>query len=45
LNIKQFTINNIYDRVQQEGDLFEGILEKNIDLNKVLKALSGFVHT
>ena len=45
LNMKQFTINNIYDRVQHEGDLFEGILEKNIDLNKVLKALSGFVHT
>jgi len=45
LNMEQFTMNNIYDRVQHEGDLFEGILEKNIDLNKVLKALSGFVHT
>ena len=45
LNMKQFTMSNIYDRVQHEGDLFEGILEKYIDLNKVLKALSGFVHT
>jgi bifunctional non-homologous end joining protein LigD len=45
LSIEQFTMYNIYDRVQQEGDLFNGILEKSIDLNKVLKALSNFVHT
>jgi len=45
LNMQHFTMNNIYDRVQHEGDLFEGILGKNIDLNKVLKTLSGFVHT
>jgi hypothetical protein len=38
-------MHTIYDRIQQEGDLFAGILEKSIDLNKVLKALSGFVHT
>ena len=45
LSMQQFTLHSIYDRVQQEGDLFEGILDKGIDLNKVLKALSGFVHT
>jgi bifunctional non-homologous end joining protein LigD len=45
LSIEQFTLYNIYDRVHQEGDLFKGILEKSIDLNKVLKALSSFVHT
>jgi bifunctional non-homologous end joining protein LigD len=45
LSMQQFTMQTIYDRVQQEGDLFAGILEKSIDLNKVLKALSGFVHT
>jgi bifunctional non-homologous end joining protein LigD len=45
LDMYQFTIHSIYDRVQQEGDLFGGILEKSIDLNKVLKALSGLVHT
>jgi bifunctional non-homologous end joining protein LigD len=45
LSIEQFTMHNIYDRVQQEGDLFNGILEKSIDLNRVLKALSNFVHT
>ena len=45
LSMQQFTLHSIYDRVQQEGDLFEGTLDKGIDLNKVLKALSGFVHT
>jgi bifunctional non-homologous end joining protein LigD len=44
LSMQQFTLHTIYDRLQQEGDLFAGILEKSIDLNKVLKALSGFVH-
>jgi bifunctional non-homologous end joining protein LigD len=45
LSMNQFTMHTIYDRIQQEGDLFTGILEKSIDLNRVLKALSGFVHT
>ena len=45
LSMQQFTMRTIYDRIQQEGDLFAGILEKSIDLNKVLKALSCFVHT
>lgn len=45
LSIEQFTMHTIYDRVQHEGDLFDGLLAKSIDLNKVLKALSNFVHT
>ena len=45
LRIQQFTMTNIFDRVQHEGDLFNGILDSGIDLNKILKALSGFVHT
>ena len=45
LSIQQFTMRNIFDRVQHEGDLFNGILDSGIDLNKILKALSGFVHT
>ncbi len=45
LSMQQFNMKTIYERVQQEGDLFAGILEKSIDLNKVLKALSGLVHT
>jgi hypothetical protein len=43
--MQQFTMHTIHDRVAHEDDLFEGILDKGIDLNKVLKALSGFVHT
>ena len=43
--MQQFTMHTIHDRIAREGDLFEGILDKSIDLNKVLKALSGFVHT
>lgn len=45
LQMQQFNMHNIFNRVQKEGDLFSGILEKSIDLNKVLKALAGFVHT
>ena len=45
LRIQQFTMQNIYNRVQHEGDLFHGILDKTIDLNKVLKTLSSFIHT
>ena len=45
LRMQQFTMHTIHDRIAREGDLFEGILDKSIDLNKVLKALSGFVHT
>lgn len=44
LRTEQFTMKNIFNRVEKEGDLFSGILKKSIDLNKVLKALSGLVH-
>jgi bifunctional non-homologous end joining protein LigD len=35
-----FTIKNIYERVQAEGDLFKPVLGKGINLEKVLKQLS-----
>jgi bifunctional non-homologous end joining protein LigD len=34
-----FTIKNIYERVQAEGDLFKPVLGKGINLEKVLKKL------
>jgi len=37
LTIQQFTIFNMLERVQSEGDLFKGVLSKGIDLQKVLK--------
>jgi bifunctional non-homologous end joining protein LigD len=36
-------MKNILDRVKSEGDLFEGVLGKGIDLNKVLKGLSSLI--
>jgi bifunctional non-homologous end joining protein LigD len=43
LKIAQFTIHNIYERVQSEGDLFIGVLGKGIDLNKIIRQLSALV--
>ena len=43
LQINQFTIKNMYERVKAEDDLFKGVLGKGIDLNKVLKTLSSFL--
>lgn len=43
LKISDFTIRNIFERVQAEGDLFEGVLGKGIDLNKVLKGLASLI--
>jgi bifunctional non-homologous end joining protein LigD len=43
LQISDFTMRNILDRVKSEGDLFEGVLGKGIDLNKVLKGLSSLI--
>lgn len=37
LQIKDFTIYNMMDRIKKEGDLFKGVLGKGIDLHKVLK--------
>lgn len=39
LSIKDFTIDNMPDRVKEQGDLFEGLLGKGIDLEKVLKKI------
>jgi bifunctional non-homologous end joining protein LigD len=43
LQIKQFTIKNMNDRVKREGDLFAGVLGEGINLNEVLKTMSGFI--
>jgi bifunctional non-homologous end joining protein LigD len=43
LSISQFTIKNIYDRVSIEGDLFQGVMGKGIDLNKTLKNLASLI--
>ncbi|MEJ7912661.1 MAG: DNA ligase, partial [Chitinophagaceae bacterium] len=40
LDMQSFTIFNILDRVKAEGDLFEGVLGKGINLNTVIKQLS-----
>ena len=43
LKISDFHMKNILERVKAEGDLFNGILEKGIDLNKILKGLSSLI--
>lgn len=43
LKMSSFTIKNILGRVRSEGDLFEGVLGKGIDLNKILKGLSNLI--
>ncbi|HZF63369.1 MAG TPA: DNA ligase D [Chitinophagaceae bacterium] len=43
LKMGNFTIKNMHERVRSEGDLFTGVLDTGIDLNKVLKALSSLV--
>ncbi|MDR6808262.1 bifunctional non-homologous end joining protein LigD [Dyadobacter sp. BE34] len=40
LSPKDFTIKNIFDRLEQKGDLFKGVLGKGINLNKALQKLS-----
>jgi bifunctional non-homologous end joining protein LigD len=40
LQMKQFTIKNMNDRVKSEGDLFDGVLRDGINLNDVLQTLS-----
>jgi bifunctional non-homologous end joining protein LigD len=37
LTMKHFTIFNSIDRVRAEGDLFKGVLNKGIDLEKTIK--------
>jgi bifunctional non-homologous end joining protein LigD len=43
LQISDFTMKNILERVKSEGDLFDGVLGKGIDLNKILKGLSSLI--
>jgi len=43
LKMSQFTIKNMMQRVKTEGDLFEGVMGKGIELNVVLKQLSGLI--
>lgn len=43
LRIQQFTIKNMRDRLQSEGDLFTGVVGSGIDLNAVLLKLSGLL--
>jgi bifunctional non-homologous end joining protein LigD len=37
LTMKHFTIHNAIDRLKKEGDLFKGVLDKGIDLEKTIK--------
>jgi bifunctional non-homologous end joining protein LigD len=41
LHPSQFHINNIYERVQAEGDLFKSVLGKGINLKKVLEKIQS----
>lgn len=43
LQISDFTMKNMLDRVKEVGDLFDGVLGKGIDLNKILKGLSSLI--
>jgi bifunctional non-homologous end joining protein LigD len=43
LQMSDFTIKNMYERVKSEGDLFEGVMNKGIDLNKLLKGLTSLI--
>lgn len=39
LKVKDFTIQNVLDRIRREGDIFRPVLDKGIDLNKILKSI------
>lgn len=41
LTPQQFTIHNIEQRVKKIGDIFKGVLEKGIDINKCLKKMES----
>jgi bifunctional non-homologous end joining protein LigD len=43
LKMSSFNIFTIQDRVKSEGDLFQGVMGKGIDLNKILKGLSNLI--
>lgn len=41
LEIKNFTINNSLSRMKEQGDIFEGVLGKGINLKKALKVMES----
>lgn len=43
LTIQRFTIKNMQERVRSEGDLFGPVLSSRIDVNSVLKTLTGLI--
>lgn len=43
LKISDFHMKNMPDRVKSVGDLFEGVLQKGIDLNSLLKGLTQLI--
>lgn len=45
LSIQDFTIDNMYDRAKEVGDLFKPVLGKGINLKKVLGKISGMQST
>jgi DNA ligase D len=45
LSPKDFTIKNMFQRIEEKGDLFKGVLGKGIDLNKVMKKLEALHQT
>jgi len=42
LKIKNFTIFNAVDRINETGDIFKGVIGKGINLKKVLKNINSF---
>ena len=44
LKISDFTIYNMLDRVRAEGDLFKGVLNKGIDMQKIIDKIATVFH-
>ena len=40
LHPSQFTIKNIFERLEEKGDIFKGIMGKGADIEKALKKLN-----
>lgn len=43
LSPANFTMLNIFDRLKNEGDLFQPVLQKGIDLNKTIKKVNSLI--
>ena len=41
LQMSDFTIFNVMDRIKSEGDLFKPVLGKGIDMKKAITSISG----